>query len=120
MGMKKLVYSGIFTMAICIFMLSCNNGTETPASSSPAAPATLGFTIQKVLPHDTSLFTEGLLIYKGSLYESAGDPAYTGKSKLLKIDLNSGKVEKQLNLDKKYFGEGIVILRDTIYQLTYK
>jgi len=123
--MKKIVHTGIFTMVICIIAIciyvACNNGgSETPASSPPAPPATLGFTIQKVFPHDTSSFTEGLLIYKGSLYESTGDIEYTGRSKLLKIDLNSGKVEKQINLDKKYFGEGIAILRDTIYQLTYK
>jgi glutamine cyclotransferase len=123
--MKKIVYPGIFTMALCIiiisiYLLACNGGSETPESSPPAAPDSMSFAIQKVFPHDTSSFTEGLLIYKGSLYESAGDPEYTGKSKLLKIDLNSGKVEKQINLDKKYFGEGIAILHDTIYQLTYK
>ncbi len=120
MAMKKIIYTGIFTIAVCMYILACNNGSETSSVPLPPAPATLGFTIQKVLPHDTSSFTEGLLIYKGSLYESAGDPLYTGKSKLLKIDLNSGKVERQINLDKKYFGEGIVILHDTIYQLTYK
>ena len=89
--MKKIVYTGIFTMTICIivisiYLLACNGGSETPESSPPAAPDAMSFTIQKVLPHDTSLFTEGLLIYKGSLYESTGDFEYTGKSKLLKID----------------------------------
>ena len=47
-------------------------------------------------------------------------PGNTGKSRLMKIDLKTGKAVKSMNLDKKYFGEGIVIINDTIYQLTYK
>jgi len=118
--MKKNAAAGISTIAIfatCMSLTDCNNGVDTPTTPPPPQPASLSYTIQKVIPHDTSSFTEGLLIYKGSLYESTGDH---GKSKLLKIDLNTGNVEKQLDLDQKYFGEGIVILRDTIYQLTYQ
>jgi glutaminyl-peptide cyclotransferase len=114
--MKTNIYLGIFTIIISVVLFACNNANDTPAPP-PNAPDVMNYSVQKIIPHDTSSFTEGLLIYKGSLYESAGD---YGKSKLMKIDLNSGKVEKQINLDKKYFGEGIVILRDTIYQLTYK
>jgi glutamine cyclotransferase len=114
--MKKTNYTGIFTIALFVCLVACNNGVDTPATPPPPQPASLSYTIQRVLPHDTSSFTEGLLIYKGSLYEGIGEH---GKSKLLKIDLNTGKVEKQLDLDQKYFGEGIVILRDTIYQLTW-
>ena len=110
------VLAGVFV----INFSSCNGGPEQPPPPPPPAPETLNFSIIKTYPHDTSSFTEGLLIYKGSLYESSGDPDYTGKSRLLKINLNSEKVEKQVNLDKKYFGEGISIIRDTIYQLTYK
>ena len=119
--MRKIIYvTGVITLVVCFYSLSCNNGPETPATPPPPAPETMNCIVQKTYPHDTSSFTEGLLIYKGSLYESTGDPDYSGKSKLLKINLTSGKVEKQVSLDKKYFGEGAVILRDTIYQLTYK
>ncbi|HEY0434632.1 MAG TPA: glutaminyl-peptide cyclotransferase, partial [Chitinophagaceae bacterium] len=87
---------------------------------APPAPKILSTSIVGTFPHDTSLFTEGLQIYKGDLFESSGDPDYTGKSKLMRKDLATGKVKKEIMLDKKYFGEGIVILHDTIYQLTYK
>ena len=97
-----------------------DNDSDTDGTTRPPEPESLNCQIQKSFPHDTSSFTEGLLIYKGGLYESTGDPDYIGRSRLLKIDLNSGKIEKQLNLDRKYFGEGLTILRDTIYQLTYK
>lgn len=117
--MKKIIDTGIFTIVIGICFLSCNSGTETPDTPPVPAPAVLTCTIQKIIPHDTSSFTEGFLVYKGFLYESSGDPEHEGKSKLAKIDLATGKVLKQISLDKKYFGEGIVILHDTIYQLTY-
>jgi len=115
--MKRNFYTGVFTIVIIsTYIAGCNNGADVPATPPPPQPASLSYTIQKAFPHDTSSFTEGLLFYKGSLYESTGDH---GKSKLLKVDLNTGKVDKRLDLDPKYFGEGIVILRDTIYQLTY-
>ena len=118
--MKKRFYEVIFTMVVCIYVFACDNGTERVANAAESSPDTLKYSIKRALPHDTSSFTEGLLIYKKFLYESSGDPDYVGKSKLMKINLNSGKIEQQINLDKKYFGEGIVILNDTIYQLTYK
>jgi glutamine cyclotransferase len=114
--MKGIYYTGIFTSILLVCLVSCSDGPDQNAAPPPPPPASLNYTIQKVLPHDTSSFTEGLLIYKGALYESTGNH---GRSKLLKIDLNTGKVLKQLDLDQKFFGEGIVILRDTIYQLTY-
>jgi glutamine cyclotransferase len=125
--MKRSVFIGlillIFIVIAIVISNSCNNATDNGndgTSTRPPEPESLNCLIQKTYPHDTSSFIEGLLIYKGSLYESTGDPDYIGKSKLLKIDLTSGKVEKQVNLDKKYFGEGLTILHDTIYQLTYK
>jgi len=115
--MKRDLCSGIFTIIFLIGMWSCNNGSQTPGTPPPPPPPMLNCIVQKTLPHDTSSFTEGLLIYKGSLYESTGN---NGESKLRKIDLATGKPEKEIKLDSIYFGEGIAILRDTIYQLTYK
>jgi glutamine cyclotransferase len=43
---------------------ACNNGPEPNATVTPPPPASLSYAIQRVLPHDTSSFTEGLLIYK--------------------------------------------------------
>jgi len=77
-------------------------------------------TIIEILPHDTSFYTQGLTFYKSELYEGTGDPEYIGKSRLMKIDLKTGNVLKTISLTNKYFGEGITILRDTIYQLTWK
>lgn len=93
---------------------------ETPIENQTPPPPVLGHTIIQVYPHDTSFYTQGLTFYKGELYEGTGDPGYRGQSRLMKIDLKTGKAVKKNSLSDKYFGEGITILRDTIYQLTWQ
>jgi glutamine cyclotransferase len=100
------------------FLVSCNN-EDTPPTEGPRpdAPKSIGYSIINTYPHDTGSFTQGLIVYNGVMYEGTGD---YGHSKLLKVDLNTGKAEQAISLENKYFGEGITILRDTIYQLTWK
>lgn len=111
----------LFSLPILFSLIACNgnnnsrNGKHNPPR--PPGPAILSYSIINSYPHDTSSFTQGLVIYKGLLYEGTGE---YGKSKLLQVDLKTGKIEKALNLDEKYFGEGITILHDTIYQLTWR
>jgi glutaminyl-peptide cyclotransferase len=73
--------------------------------------------IVNIFPHDPESFTEGLVYYKGYLYESTG---LNGKSFLKKIEIKSGKIIKEIKLNEEYFGEGMAILDNKIYQLTYK
>ncbi len=68
-------------------------------------------------PHDPHAFTQGLEFYKGQLYEGTGR---YGISELRKVDLKTGKVLKSVQLDRNYFGEGISIMNDKIYQLTWR
>ncbi|MGE5520636.1 MAG: glutaminyl-peptide cyclotransferase, partial [Candidatus Dadabacteria bacterium] len=112
--MKRL--TGILAALTILALLSCNNSSDNEPENTPVTPA-LSYTLGGSLPHDTSSFTEGLEFYNNNLLESTGN---YGKSKLLEMDPTSGKVLKQVVLDPKYFGEGISVLRDTIYQMTYK
>lgn len=84
---------------------------------APKAPDEYTFKIEKVYPHDTSSFTEGLLYQDGYLYESTGQPKH---SKLMKINLETGKPVMQAKLDTQYFGEGSAIIGDKIIMLTYQ
>lgn len=84
---------------------------------APKAPDEYTFKIEKVYPHDTSSFTEGLLYQDGYLYESTGQPKH---SKLMKINLETGKAVMQAKLDTQYFGEGSAIIGDKIIMLTYQ
>ena len=74
------------------------------------------YAILKIFPHDPAAFTQGLTIAEGRLFESTGQ----NDSWIAEVDLLTGKQEKKVVLDKKYFGEGIAILHNKIYQLTWK
>lgn len=107
---------------ICLFLFAACNGTsdsDTASDTSAAASTTpaLGFNIVAAYPHDTASFTQGLDFYDGALYEGTGN---YGASKLRKVNVNTGKVLKEVALDSALFGEGIVVLNDTLYQLTWK
>lgn len=84
---------------------------------SNVTPKLLKFEIVNTFAHDTTSFTEGLEFYKGVLYENTG---LKGKSKLLKTDFKTGKILKSVPMQAQYFGEGITILNEKIYQLTWQ
>jgi glutaminyl-peptide cyclotransferase len=67
-------------------------------------------------PHDPHAFTQGLEYYRGYLYESTG---IAGRSTLRKVALESGQVLQQVSLPPQYFGEGLTILHNNVYQLTW-
>jgi glutamine cyclotransferase len=74
-------------------------------------------------PHDVSSFTEGFLFHNGQLFESTGATAELPQTKSLFgiVDVKTGKIDTKAELDKSvYFGEGIVVLKNKIYQVTYK
>jgi len=73
--------------------------------------------VRNVYPHDPGAFTQGLFFYQGYLYESTG---LNGKSLLSKKELRTGKALQELRIDQEYFGEGSVVLKNKIYQLTWR
>ena len=84
---------------------------------SDMAPKILTYKVVNTYPHDTLAFTEGLEFYRDTLYESAGQ---YNESRLIKTNYKTGKAYKDSKLDGKYFGEGITIINNRIYQLTWK
>jgi len=80
-------------------------------------PKLLTYKVVNVFPHDMSAFTEGLEFYNDTLMESTGKE---GTSYIRKLDYKTGKVYKQVDLESRYFGEGMTILKDKIYQLTWQ
>lgn len=103
--------------------IGCNNDSQpngpdvNQPANKPAAVSTIGYNVINVYPHDTSHFTEGLLLHENFLYESTG---LEGRSHLMKIDLKTGKTLKKQSLSGNLFGEGISIVGDKVYQLTWQ
>ena len=73
--------------------------------------------IIEIIPHDSSAFTQGLLIYDGQLYESTG---LYGESSLRIVNLSSGEVEEMVTLPDEYFAEGLAMVNQSLIQLTWK
>ena len=108
---------GLLLSTLSFLFIGCGNSDPNlPDSVQNTIPVSTP-SIVSTLPHDTSSFTEGLEFYDSTLLESGGNYK---RSKLFQFEPKSGKVLKELKLEDKYFGEGITVLNDTLYQLTYK
>lgn len=75
------------------------------------------FEITAQYPHDPSAYTQGLVLVDGILFESTGQ---YGKSQIRRVDLRSGRVLAARNLAADQFGEGLALVGDRLYQLTWK
>ncbi|WP_296383527.1 glutaminyl-peptide cyclotransferase [Winogradskyella sp.] len=80
-------------------------------------PSYYTYEVVNTYPHDITSYTQGLEFHNGELYESTGQ---RGESKLRKVNFETGEVLKNVNLDNQYFGEGLTVLNEKIYQLTWQ
>jgi glutamine cyclotransferase len=80
-------------------------------------PSYYTYEVVNTYPHDIKSYTQGLEFYKGELFESTGQKK---ESKLRKVNFETGEVLKNIDLEDRYFGEGLTILNDKIYQLTWQ
>ncbi len=96
---------------------------ETYEASQPITilasvkPKLYTYKILEVFPHDITAYTQGLEFENDTLYESTGQYKH---SSLRKTDYKTGEVLKKVLLPDQYFGEGLTILNDKIYQLTWR
>ncbi len=97
------------TLAMC-------SGLASALPKGPGLPID-GYRVVKVYPHDPQAFTQGLLFADGKLWEGTG---MAGQSSLREVELESGRVTKQVDLDPVYFGEGITRHGSELIQLTWK
>ncbi len=81
------------------------------------APKVYGYEVVNEFPHDNEAFTQGFVYHNGFFYESTGQ---RGSSSLRKTEIETGKVIQKIDLDRKYFGEGMTIYKGRIYQLTWQ
>ncbi len=120
------ITSFLFITVLFISVYSCNN-EPTPKSKKLNLPkakptAYYKFSVDQRLPHSNNSFTEGLLFHKGQLFESTGSPDDLPNTQSVYgvVDSLTGQIDIHNTLEAKYFGEGMCILNNQVYQLTYK
>jgi glutaminyl-peptide cyclotransferase len=119
----------LFTVSLAI---GCSGPANTPPlNKNTAGPLNANANVTKqsgplpvssyevvhAYPHDPNAFTEGLFYHDGFLYESTGQERH---SSLRKVELETGKVIQKFDLPPESFGEGISLINDKIYQLTWE
>nr|WP_245950198.1 glutaminyl-peptide cyclotransferase [Saccharothrix carnea] len=97
--------------AVFVLSAACTTPPSGPAGG-PTRVEVLG-----TLPHDTGAFTQGLELSGGVLYEGTG---LEGQSSLRRLDPDTGEVEHRVDLPEPLFGEGITVVDDRIWQLTWR
>ena len=105
-----------------MLMIGCNSNAESDNAGQNTVqtvqvPSNIPFQVLNIFPHDTSSYTQGLIWHEGKLWEGTG---WKTESKLLLTDLKTGKAIKSVKLPDNEFGEGITILNNKIYQLTWE
>lgn len=87
---------------------------------SDVYPADYTVKVVNAYPHLTTSYTQGLEFDNGTLYEGTGGMGSTGASSVAKVDYKTGEIKQKFTLAANYFGEGITILGDDLYQLTWQ
>ena len=99
-----------------LIMSACGDKQNNEVEASVDS-LTLNYSVVSTLPHNADAYTQGLIIYNNKVLESTGQK---GQSWIAEVNPGSGQHEKKVTLDSRYFGEGITVLNNKIYQLTWE
>lgn len=76
-----------------------------------------GYTVLRTYPHDPKAFTQGLQFLDGVLYEGTG---LNGRSSIRRVKLETGDVLQERAVPEEHFGEGIVVWKSELIELTWR
>lgn len=118
---QKLGYQNL--KAIVYYEGELSEASDRVELVSNIEPKLLQYTIVNTYPHDIQAYTQGLEFYRDTLYEGTGNGSgpsgNKGISSLRKTNYKTGEIFKKIELSEQYFGEGITILNNKVYQLTW-
>jgi glutamine cyclotransferase len=101
---------------VLLLAAGCSAGTTAaPPTTTPSAA--LDVDVLQKIPHDRKAFTQGFELVDGVLYEGTG---LEGQSSIRTVDPETGRVTKQVDLPPDLFGEGITVVGDDIWQITWQ
>jgi glutamine cyclotransferase len=106
---RKRAWTALPAMLGALWLLGC------PRPDVP--PRQYTYAVIAEYPHDPRAFTQGLVIADGVMYEGTG---LHGRTSLRQVRLDTGEVERRVDLSANYFGEGITVFGDRIFQLTWR
>ena len=104
---------------LALTLVGCGNGRKRNVAGDvpKTAPTFYDYEVVASYPHSTDSYTQGLQWEDGLLWEGTGG---YGTSRLMKVDLESGRTHAVAELPKSEFGEGVTLLGERIYQLTWQ
>lgn len=91
-------------------------GGEVRGAVVNGGASTERYRIVHTYPHDSSAFTQGLVMVDGMLYEGTG---LNGRSSVRAVDLATGRVIQSVAVPAKYFGEGLTDWGSNLVELTW-
>ena len=125
--MNYNIKSFLYIISCAVLLTSCESEPKKEVQHTVVVNeseiSAINFSLVKEHPHDITSFTEGFLFHDGKLFESTGASPGLSQTKSLFgiVDLKTGKIDAKAELDREiYFGEGIVILKGKLFQVTYK
>jgi len=114
---KKLNTQTTTVVSTTVATSTIKTGSEIPDPYDITSYTEFTYQVINEYPHYSNAFTQGLVYEDGFLYEGTG---INGQSSLRKVNFTTGQIQKKVDLDEEYFGEGITILDGKIYQLTWQ
>ncbi len=114
-----MIRSCSILLATLLLGISCGSRSvqSSLASADYYEPTRYTYRINASYPHSTEAYTQGLQYVDGLMWEGTGQ---NGHSAIYSYALGSDQPTKHSALPKREFGEGITLLGDCIYQLTWQ
>lgn len=113
--MRSWRVAGVAVVAL-VATMALPGGAATPMPA-PVLDGALRVEVLATYPHDPGAFTQGLELHDGLLYEGTG---LYGESDVRVVDVETGEVRQLVDLPETAFGEGLTIVDDQIWQLTWQ
>ena len=110
----------IFAAVLLLGSISCGGRRTASSPAAAAAPAVepghYTYSVKAVYPHPADRYTQGLQYVDGTMWEGTG---MRGESAIYATDMASGRTRTFATSPRSEFGEGITVLGDKLYQLTW-
>lgn len=113
--MKKTLLTISAIVVISLALISCGGGKGKDEKKYDSLA--INYTVLNTLPHNTEAFIQGLVVYNHKILESTGQH---NTSWIAEVNPATGEHDKKVVLDPQYFGEGITVMNNKIYQLTWQ